>query len=63
MPQNSELSDFQKEKSVGYHRNGQSLKDISKELNIPKLTIAFVIKNWKVSGDYRNVLTPGIPRN
>ena len=48
MPQNSELSDFQKEKSVGYHRNGQSLKDISKELNIPKLTMAFVIKNWKV---------------
>ena len=59
MPRNSELSDFQKGEIVGYHRNGRSLKDISKELNIPKSTVAFVIKKWKMSGKYRNVLLPG----
>ena len=62
MPRNSELSDFQKGKIVGYHRNDRSLKDIFKELNIPKPTVAFVIKKWKMNGDYRNMLRSGIPK-
>ena len=62
MPRNSELSDFQKGEIVGYQRNGRSLKDISKELNIPKSTVAFVIKKWKMIGDCRNVLRSGRPK-
>ena len=58
MLRNSELSDFQKGEIVGYHRNGGSLKDISKELNIPKSVVASVIMRWKVSGDSQNVLRP-----
>ena len=48
VPLKSELSDFHKGEIVGYHRNCRSLKDISKELNIPKLTVAYVIQKWKV---------------
>ena len=59
MPRNSELSDFKKSEIIGCHRNGRSLRDISKELNISKSTVAFVIKKWKMSGKYRNVLLPG----
>ena len=56
MPQNSELSDLQKGEIVGYRRNGRSLKNVSKELNIPESTVAFVNKKWKMDGDCRNML-------
>ena len=62
MPRNSELSGFQKGEIVGYHRKGRSLKDISKELNIPKSTMAFVIKKWKLNVDCRNMLLTGRPK-
>ncbi|GFV17792.1 transposable element Tc1 transposase [Trichonephila clavipes] len=39
----------------------QFLRDISSELNIPKSTVAFVIKKWKVKGDCRNVVRTGRP--
>ncbi|GFX92939.1 transposable element Tc1 transposase [Trichonephila clavipes] len=60
-PRNSELPDFEKGIVVGYHRNGRFLRNISSEINIPKSTVTFVIKKWKVSGDYRNVLSSARP--
>ncbi|GFW05695.1 transposable element Tc1 transposase [Trichonephila clavipes] len=61
MPRNLVLPDFEKGVIVGYHKRGQSLRDISSELNIAKSTVAFVIKKQKVSGDYRNVFRYGKP--
>ncbi|GFV79927.1 protein-tyrosine sulfotransferase [Trichonephila clavipes] len=61
MPRNLVLPDFEKGVIVGYNRRGQSLRDISSELNIAKSTVAFVIKKQKVSGDYRNVFRYGKP--
>ncbi|XP_055936666.1 uncharacterized protein LOC129966275 [Argiope bruennichi] len=58
MPRNSEQSDFEKGVIVDYHRNVRSLRDLSSELNIPKSTVAFVIKKWKVRDYCGNVLQP-----
>ncbi|GFV40791.1 hypothetical protein TNCV_60241 [Trichonephila clavipes] len=52
---NSQLSDSEKGEIVG---NGRFLRDISRELNIPKSTVASVIKKRKVIGDCRNVFRP-----
>ncbi|GFX44327.1 transposable element Tc1 transposase [Trichonephila clavipes] len=55
MPGNLELYDIEKGVVIRYHINGQSLRDISSELNIPKLAVAFAVK---VKGDCLNVLRP-----
>lgn len=34
------ISDFEKGIIIKYHRNGQSVRDISSELNYPKTTVA-----------------------
>ncbi|GIY67845.1 transposable element Tc1 transposase [Caerostris darwini] len=61
MPRSSELSDFEKGIIIGYHKCGLSLRDISSYLEYPKSTVAYVIKKWKVSGDYRNEPRVGRP--
>ncbi|GIY15091.1 transposable element Tc1 transposase [Caerostris darwini] len=61
MPRSSELSDFEKGIIIGYHKCGRSLRDISSDLKYPNLTVAYVIKKWKVSGDCRNVPLVGRP--
>ena len=56
------MSDLQKCEIVGCHRNGQSLKDIHKELKIPKSRVSFVIKKRKVIDYCWNVFRPGRPK-
>ncbi|KFM60000.1 Transposable element Tc1 transposase, partial [Stegodyphus mimosarum] len=62
MPRSSGFSDFQKGIIIGYHKCGRSLRDISSDLKYPKLTVAYVIKKWKVNGDCRNVPRVGRPK-
>ncbi|GIY56266.1 transposable element Tc1 transposase [Caerostris extrusa] len=61
MPRSSELCDFEKGIIIGYHKCSRSLRVISSNLKYPKLTVAYVIKKWKVSGDCRNVPRVGRP--
>ncbi|KFM62165.1 Transposable element Tc1 transposase, partial [Stegodyphus mimosarum] len=61
MPRSSELSDFEKDIIIGYHKCGRSLRNISSDLKCPKSTVDYVIKKWKVSGDCRNVPRAGRP--
>lgn len=56
MPRSTELSDFEKGVIIGYHWNGRCLRDISREINYSKSTVAYVIQKWKVSGDFHNML-------
>ncbi|GFT69458.1 hypothetical protein TNCV_1297521 [Trichonephila clavipes] len=57
-PRNLDLSDFEKGVTVGFHKNDQPSRDMSCELIISKSTVTLVIKKWKVSCDWRNVLPP-----
>ncbi|KAJ8875702.1 hypothetical protein PR048_023601 [Dryococelus australis] len=45
----TELSDFDKGVTVGCHLSGLSSREIAREVNRPKSTVAFVLRKWKVA--------------
>lgn len=63
MPRSSELYDFEKRIIIGYHKNGgRFLRDIYSALNYLKPTATYMIQNWKVSSDYRNMVRVDRPK-
>lgn len=62
MSSRKELTDFERGMIVGCHLGEMSVREISKQLNIPKSTIGNVLKKWKSTGDTAPKKRPGRPK-
>ena len=56
-----ELSADLRNRIVSRHRSGEGYGNISATLQVPKSTVATIIRKWKKFGTTKNLLRPGCP--